>query len=87
MQVFRREWGASAHDAVRRAEQLHRDEVTTSMISDTALRLTKAEAREFSRELNRLAEEWRRRGREPRESEDGVRTYQLLQILQPARDA
>ena len=52
------------------------------MISDSALRATKAEAREFAGELNDLVEKWRTRSRE---ETDETRTYQILQILQPAR--
>src|SRR6478609_5414310 len=80
--VFRKQWTAAAHEAVERAEHASRDHAAMVMISDSALRATKAEAREFAGELNDLVEKWRTRSRE---ETDDTRTYQILQILQPAR--
>ena len=80
--VFRKQWTAAAHEAVERAEHASRDHAAMVMISDSALRATKAEAREFAGELNDLVEKWRTRSRE---ETDETRTYQILQILQPAR--
>ena len=84
VQVFRREWSNAAHDAVRRAESAERDPEALVMVSDGALRLTREEAQRFSEELVDLMNTWRRRGRA---SGPDARTYQLLQILQPAREA
>lgn len=69
---------------VDRAEKAERHQDARVMVSDVALRLTREEADQFTEELHQLADSWRRRGRSSR---DGARTYQLLQILQPARDA
>jgi DNA-binding transcriptional ArsR family regulator len=82
--VFRREWSSAAHDAVRRAEQVERDPDTVVLVADTAIRLTHDDATRFGEELTELAESWRRRGRS---AGAGARTYQVLQILQPAREA
>jgi predicted ArsR family transcriptional regulator len=84
VQVFRRVWSDAAHEAVERAAQAERDPDTRVMVSDLSLRLTLAEADEFSEALHELADTWRRRGHG---SGDDARTYQLLQVLQPARDA
>ena len=54
------------------------------MVSDVALRLTRDEVDQFAEELHELVDGWRRRGRT---SGVEARTYQLLQILQPAREA
>ena len=81
--VFRREWSNAAHDAVRRAETADRDPGTLVMVSDSALRLTRADAQAFSEELTDLVNSWRQRGRS---SGREARTYQLLQVLQPARE-
>ena len=81
--VFRRQWTAGAHDAVDRAEFAERRKDAMVMLSDTAIRLTKDDAQEFADQLNRLVEDWRVRGRD---AAKGARTYQLLQILQPARE-
>ena len=80
--VFRRQWTAGAHDAVDRAGFAERQKDAVVMVSDTALRLTKADAKEFADQLNRLVDDWRVRGRDAA----GARTYQLLQILQSARE-
>ena len=81
VQVFRRVWTDSAHAAVDRAETAERGPETRVMVSDVALRLTRAEVDEFAEQLHELADSWRRRGRSGGED---ARTYQLLQILQPA---
>ena len=82
--MFRRQWTAGAHDAVDRAEfaerrkdahgdgQRHRDPADEGRCGGRSLH-----------ELNRLVEDWRVRGRD---AAKGARTYQLLQILQPARE-
>ena len=94
--VFRRQWSNAAHDAVRRVETAERDPRTLVMVSDCALRLTKAEAQQLSDELTELVDSWRRRGRsagtksgpkgDPKVGTE-ARTYQVLQILQPAPEA
>jgi hypothetical protein len=53
------------------------------MVSDTALRLTREQAAQLSDELTQLVDGWRHRGRS---AGADARTYQLLQILQPARE-
>jgi predicted ArsR family transcriptional regulator len=83
VQVFRRVWTDSALDAVNRAEKAERGPETRVMVSDVALRLTRDEVDQFSEELHELADSWRRRGRS---AGADARTYQLLQLLQPARD-
>jgi predicted ArsR family transcriptional regulator len=82
VKVFRRVWTDSAHEAVDRAERAERHPDTRIMVSDLALRLTVEEADRFSEELHELCDSWRRRGHSAGED---ARTYQLLQILQPAR--
>jgi predicted ArsR family transcriptional regulator len=85
--VFRRETTAAAHDAVDRAFVSNREPDTTVMVSEAALRLTSDEAREFGVELEALVEKWRDHGRRDRDEGRRPRTYQILQILQPAREA
>ena len=82
--VFRREWTNAAHEAVERAETAERNPETLVMVSDSALRLTRDEALQFSEELTGLVNTWRVRGHT---SGPDARTYQVLQILQPAREA
>src|SRR6201990_3586506 len=60
--VFRREWTNAAHDAVQRAEDAERDPETLVMVSDTALRLTRDDARQLAEELTDLVNSWRVRG-------------------------
>ena len=85
VQVFRRVWTASAHDAVDRAEKAERGPEIRVMVSDLALRLTRERGGPVRRGTPRgVADAWRERGH--RAGQD-ARTYQLLQILQPARDA
>ena len=81
--VFRREWTSAAHEAVERAETAARHPETLVTVSDYALRLTREDAQKLSEELADVIESWRRRGRA---AGPGARTYQLLQILQPARE-
>ncbi|MCW2848730.1 MAG: ArsR family transcriptional regulator [Marmoricola sp.] len=81
--VFRRQWSSAAHDAVSRAESPEHDPETLVMVSDTALRLTREQAAQLSDELTQLVDGWRHRGRS---AGADARTYQLLQILQPARE-
>jgi hypothetical protein len=75
--------GNAGIDAVRRAEAAERTPETLVMASDGALRLTREDAERFSEELVDLMNTWRRRGRTAGRE---ARTYQLLQILRPARE-
>jgi len=79
--VFRRQWTNAAHDAVNRADASESDPETLVMVGDSALRLTRADADELARELTGLVDSWRDRGRS---AGPEARTYQVLQILQPA---
>jgi predicted ArsR family transcriptional regulator len=81
--VFRRQWTTAAHDAVDRAEFMERRKDTLVMVGDAALRLTRDDAKAFVEELTGLIETWRVRGRS---AGAGARTYELLQILQPAKE-
>ena len=82
--AFRRQWTSAAHDAVSRAESAQRSPGTLVTVSDTALRLSRADAEALVEQVNELVDGWRLRGRGA-VGED-VRTYQLLQILQPAAE-
>jgi len=79
--VFRRQWTNAAHDAVNRSDASESDPETLVMVGDSALRLTRADADELARELTGLVDAWRDRGRS---AGPEARTYQVLQILQPA---
>src|SRR5215207_7054641 len=60
--VFRRSWMGSAHDMIDRADRGHGQKDAMVAVSQTALRLTKADAKKFADELNELVEAWRIRG-------------------------
>lgn len=79
--VFRRQAGAEAHRLVDQAYHRREDPAIHVMISDHALRLTKAESRQLGEELTDLVERWRQRtqGREDGER----RTQRLLMLMQP----
>ena len=81
--VFRKQWSAEAHDAIARAEHAERHKDATVAVSSSALRLTKAEAKELAGDLNELIDEWRLKGQRERQA---ARTYEVLWVLQPARD-
>ena len=81
--VFRRQWTNAAHDAVNRADASESNRETLVMVSDAALRLTREDAEELRDELTSLMVAWRDRGRA---AGPEARTYQVLQILQPAAD-
>ena len=81
--VFRRQWTNAAHDAVNRADASESNRETLVMVSDAALRLTREDAEELRVELTSLMVAWRDRGRA---AGPEARTYQVLQILQPAAD-
>ena len=82
--VFLREAASAAHDAVERGYFAERSEDTMVMVGESAVRLTKDDARTLAGELNDLVESWRVRGKGAGAE---ARTYQLLQILQPAPEA
>lgn len=78
--VFRRQAGAEAHRLVDQAYHHPEDHTVHVMISDHALRLTKAESRQLGEELTDLVEKWRQR------TEGGGgdrRTQRLLMLMQP----
>ena len=81
--VFRKQWSAEAHDAISRAEHAERQKDATVAVSSSALRLTKAEAKQLAGDLNELIDEWRVKGQRERK---GARTYEVLWVLQPARE-
>lgn len=80
--VFRKQWSAEAHDSIDRAERAERQKDATVAVSSSALRLTKAEARELAGDLNELIDKWRVKGQRERK---GARTYEVLWVIQPAR--
>ena len=84
--VFQLAWSGAAHEVVRRAAASG-ERPAPAIVSDTSLRLTPTEAQELSEAIGDVVDAWRDRGRGEDASQDGVgrMTYQLLQILQPAR--
>lgn len=81
--VWTRQSAARTRAAVDRAYDLEAREGSDHvMISDVALRLSQAEARELSEELSSLNNRWRDRGRSAQGAEDRE-TYHLLVIVQP----
>lgn len=84
VRVWRREALAQTQAAVARAfAENHPDDVRV-VISDDSVRLTKEEAGALYDELRAVQEKWSARAQA--EDRPGRRTYQLLQILQPAGD-
>ena len=84
--VFRKQWTADAHEAVERASRADQGKDVTVSVGSSALRLTKAEAKELAGELSDLVEQWRVRGQQPRRGSAGARTYEVLWFVQPAKD-
>ncbi len=82
--VYRNEATAAAHTAVDRAFTAERQPDSTVVVSNSALRLTRDDARAFAAELEALVETWRLRGQGVATA---AHTYELLQILQPAHRA
>jgi predicted ArsR family transcriptional regulator len=79
--VFRRssrDWGHVIIDSVHAAE---REPDVFASLTDMSLRLTKDEAAEFTRELNKLAEQWRQRNSRDRSATR--RTYVYLGVVVP----
>ncbi len=79
--VFRRQAVARAVESVQRAYGPRDDKGVFVGIGESALRLTRQEAEDFSREMSRLQEKWEERARAA-DGEDR-QTYQLLTFLQP----
>ena len=80
--VFRKAWMANAHELIDRADQPERQKDAMVAVSQTALRLTKADAKKLTEELNDLVEKWRTRG----QARKAARTYEVLWVLEPAKD-
>ncbi len=78
--VFRKSWLAEAHGMIDRADQPERLKDAMVAVSQTALRLTKADAKKFTEDLNELVERWRVKG----QSRATARTYDVLWVLEPA---
>jgi predicted ArsR family transcriptional regulator len=82
VEVWRRQAGRAAQESVAHAFARPREQGVQVTIIQDWIRLTKAEAEEYSHELTALQEKWHDRIKaDPRE---GRRTYQLLEVLQPA---
>jgi len=82
--VFRKQWTADAHDAIDRADRAERRTDTVVAVSTTAMRLTKAEAKELAAEIDHLLDSWRVRGQ--RDRDGGALTCEVLWVLQPAAE-
>ena len=82
--VFRQQAGAEAHQLVDQAFRSHKGGDRHVMVSDHALRLTKAESRKLGGELTDLVEKWRAR---TEGKGGGRRTQRLLMVLQPYDDS
>lgn len=82
--VWRRQAAGAAKQAVDTAYAARRSRESHVMISDEWIRLTRAEAKEFSVELLALQEKWQERVRQGDPVRGSRRTYHLMQILQPA---
>jgi len=80
--VFRKTWLATAHAMIDRADQPEKQNDAMVAVSQTALRLTKADAKKLAAELNDLVEAWRVKG----QARSTARTYDLLWVLEPALD-
>ncbi len=80
--VFRKTWLAEAHDMIDRADRPEQQKGAVVAVSQTALRLTKNDARELAEALNDLVETWRVRG----QARKSARTYEVLWVLEPARN-
>ena len=81
VEVFRNSKMAALHEVVDRAFAMGREDGSgVFAVSDHAIRLTDEEAHELRGEIDAVLEAWadRTRGRE-----QGRRTYQVVQIVQP----
>ncbi len=80
--VFRKSWVAGAHEMVDRATRPEQSKDAVVAVSQTALRLTKRDARKLADELNEVVEKWRLKG----QGHSTARTYEVLWVLEPAAD-
>ncbi len=82
-QVFRRNAAGWAHQVVDQAYRADRPTDAHRSVSDHALKLTKAEAKQLNQEMIDLVSSWadRTRGSDPKR-----RTYLLFSVLQPHPD-
>jgi predicted ArsR family transcriptional regulator len=81
--VFRKSWVANAHEMIDRATYPEKHKGAVVAVSQTALRLTKADAKKLTDDLNELVERWRVKGQDRRTA----RTYEVLWLLEPAQGA
>ncbi|WP_028652996.1 winged helix-turn-helix domain-containing protein [Nocardioides halotolerans] len=82
--VFRRSKEAWAHRVVELAYGEDRTPGVHRAITEQAVRLTKAEARELTEELVAVVDGWRQRQRD--EADDERTTYHVFQVVQPYPD-
>lgn len=82
--VWQRQAAAAAKEAVDRAFASRKNRETHTMVSDDLLRLTLAEAREFSSELLALQEKWHDRAQRKGAAGAERRAYHLMVFVQPA---
>jgi predicted ArsR family transcriptional regulator len=82
--VFRRTKEAWTHRLVSEAYGDDRTPGIHRAVTEQAVRLTKAEARELTEELIAVVDEWRKRTQGG--ADDGRVTYHVLQIVQPFPD-
>jgi predicted ArsR family transcriptional regulator len=82
--VYRRTKEAWTHRLVEEAYGEDRTPGVHRAVTEQAVRLTKAEARELTEELVGVVDRWREQTRGGQD--DGRRTYHVLQILQPFPD-
>ena len=78
--MFRTHWLADAHAMIDRADRPESQKDAVVAVSQTALRMTKADAKKFTDDLNELVERWRVKG----QSRATARTYNVLWVLEPA---
>jgi hypothetical protein len=80
VQVFRKQWVGDAHEMIDRATHPDQHKGAVVAVSQSALRLTKGDARKFADDLNELVEKWRVKGL----GRSTAQTYQVLWVLEPA---
>lgn len=81
--VFRRTRAAWGHMVVDEAYGDDRSKDILRSVSEQAIKLTKAEAKQLCADLQEVADRW---SRKTRGREDSRRTYLLFQIVQPFPD-
>ena len=82
--VFRRTKEAWTHHLVEEAYGDDRTPGIHRAVTEQAVRLTKAEARQLGEELTELVDGWRKRNQG--HADDGRLTYHVFQIIQPFPD-